>query len=467
MNAKTLILPLLLAACAAGPDYEAPQINLLDRWFSSDAAPASSEVVTLEWWKEFGDPLLEKYISAAALHNKDVEIAAANVRRARALRQEAGTGFFPAIDSTGEARRFKSGPNSVGSGEVRNLYDAGFDASWEIDIFGGTRRQYEATGAREAGAEANYQDVLLATLSEVARNYYEARGLQKRIAITEDNARLQQQTFEVIQTRFAAGEVSEFDVTRARSEYQLTEARVPNLKAELQASIYTLSVLLGLPPEALLDEMVAVVPMPTPPDIVPVGLRSELLRRRPDIRAAEYELAASTADIGVETANLFPKFFLTGSAGVQSRLFGEVFRAASGVWSFGSLVDWSIFQAATIKARMDVQRAEEEAALAQYEKTALEALADAETAFTRYGRELDTRARLAESVESQRQAVALAKQLFDAGESDYLAVLDAHRQLAANEDSLVVSETASITKLIALYTALGGGWEAFEPKPEE
>ncbi|MGE0753908.1 MAG: efflux transporter outer membrane subunit [Alphaproteobacteria bacterium] len=467
MKYNALLVALLLSACTVGPDYEPPQVNLTDSWFSTDDKAISQQAVQLDWWNNFGDPLLEKYIVAAAAHNKDVVIASANVLRARALRRQAGTAFLPEIGTTGEGRRFKSGPNAVGSGEVRNLYDAGFDASWEIDIFGGTRRAYEAAGARAEGAEASYHDVLLATLSEVARNYYEARGLQKRIAITEQSASLQEQTFTAINARLEVGEANEFDTSRARSEYQLTQARVPGLKAELQATIYSLSVLLGLPPEALLDEMRAVQPLPTPPDMVPVGLRSDLLRRRPDIRAAERELAASNADIGVEVSELFPKFFITGSGGFQSRSFGDVFKRASGVWSLATLIDWPIFQAATIQARIDAADADKQAALANYEKSVLEALKDAETALVRYGRELETRGRLEEGVQSHRISVQLAKELFDEGEADYLAVLDAQRELANNEDSLVISETQSITKLIALYAALGGGWEVFGQTQQE
>ena len=207
-------------------------------------------------------------------------------------------------------------------------------------------------------------------------------------------------------------------------------------------------------------------PLPTPPDMVPVGLRSDMLRRRPDIRTAERELAASVADIGVETSDLFPKFFLTGNAGTQARNFGDLFSAAGGVWSLGSLVQWSVFEGGAIRARIKAEEAESEAALATYEKAVLEALADTETALTRYGQELETRKRLFAGVESRRKSVQLAKELFDAGEEDYLSVLDAERELTASEDDLVISETNSITKLIALYAALGGGWEEFvTPRP--
>lgn len=454
-----------LAGCAVGPDYKAPaQGGFLDTWFSAHSLTISQEPINTSWWGVFEDPLLDKYIASAAENNKDLKIALANIRSARASRREEGGAFWPSIGGSGNAERSKSSSasNAFNSGQIINRYDATFDASWELDIFGGTRRSYEAAEARFGESTAQYQDVMLSTLSEVARTYYEARGLQKQIAITEQNTQLLKETMSVIQDRLQAGEASDFDLSRAQGEYELNRARLPNLRAQQRASIYTLSVLLGQPPEALIEEMSSVQPLPTPPDIVPVGLRSEILRRRPDIRVAERELAASVADIGAETSELFPKFFLTGDIGSQARLFGDIFTAGSGVWSLASMIQWSVFEGGAIRARIDIEKAESQAALAAYEKTVLEALRDAETALTRYGEELETRKRLRQGVESRRKSVALAKELFNAGEQDYLAVVDAERQLIISEDDLIISETNSITKLITLYTTLGGGWETFD-----
>ncbi len=462
-SVSVIVLALGLTACTVGSDYTPHKISFPDGWFAPSSVHVSSEKIPLEWWSVFNDPLLERYIDQAIGHNKNLQVALANVKRARALRGVSNAAFFPQIGGSGSADRSKSSDALAlsGNGDIRNLYDAGFDASWELDIFGGNRRANEAGDARIGRATAEYQDVMLSTLSEVARNYYEARGLQKRIAIIEDNVALLQETFNVVSQRFEAGEASSFDVSRARGEYQLTRARAPNLQADLYASIFTLSILIGQPPETLLDEMSAVKPLPAPPDIVPVGLRSDMLRRRPDVRMAERELAASIADIGVEIADLFPKFFVTGDIGSQARAFGDVFSAAGGVWSLGSLVEWPVFEGGAIRARIKAEEAESEMALAAYEQSVLNALADSETALTRYGQELETRKRLAAAVRSRRESVALADELFDAGEEDYLAVLDAERELIASEDGLVISETHSITKLIALYAALGGGWESF------
>ncbi len=462
-------LSLGLVSCTLGPDYKKPENPNSNEWASEQFGHTTTNQIQLEWWKVFNDPLLEKYIDEAAANNKDIQIALANVRRARALRSEEKGALFPEVSASGDGERSRSSDKVArsGNGSITNLYDAGFDASWELDIFGGNTRAVEAADARLGGAVADYRAAMLSTLAEVARNYYEARGLQKRIAITENNAKLLQETFKLIEARNEAGEASKFDLSRARGEYQLTRARVPNLKADLQASIFNLSVLLGKPPEFLMAEMQYVKPLPAPPDIVPVGLRSDMLRRRPDVQAAERELAASIADIGAEEAELFPKFFLTGDIGTQARVFGDLFSAAGGVWSFGGLMQWSVFEGGAIRARIKAQEEESKAALATYEKAVLQALADTETALTRYGRELETRKRLDEGVQSRRESVQLAKQLFDAGEEDYLAVLDAERELTASEDDLVISETNSITKLVALYAALGGGWEQFPEKQPE
>lgn len=455
-----------LGSCTLGPDYAAPEHDISDDWASADdKASVLSQPVNTAWWSVFEDPLLEKYIKAGADHNKDLKIALANIRVARAARRESEGVFWPQIGSDARAERGKTISNSSSSSsansQIRNSFDAGFDASWEIDIFGGNRRMLEASDALVDASVAAYQDVMLSVLSDVARTYYEARGLQKRITITEQNIQLLKETFDVVQDRKKIGETSDFDLARARGEYELTFARIPNLKAELKASIYSLSVLLGQPPESLLAEMEVVKPLPAPPDLVSVGLRSEILRRRPDVRRAERELAASVAEIGSELSNLFPKFFLTGDIGSGAPTFGDLFSGGSGLWSIGSMIEWSVFEGGAIRARVDLEEAESEAALAQYEKTVLEALRDSEIALARYGQELETRKRLALGVESRRKSVYLAKDLFNAGEEDYLAVVDAERQLIASEDDLIISETQSIIKLISLYTVLGGGWEQF------
>jgi len=455
-----LLLSLGLSACTVGPNYKAPTNNIIDKWFSSSSKIASQEAINDEWWSVFDDPLLKKYIEKSSIYNKDVQIAIANINRARAVSRENNGSLLPSLNSTADAIRSKSsGANaSFNSGEIRDVYDAGFDASWELDIFGGNRRNIESAEARIGSAMASYNNVMLSTFSEVAKNYYEARGAQKRIAITKKNTDLLKQTYDLVNIRLEAGEATQFDATRAKGEYEATQARLPNLEAELEVNIFSLSALLGLPPEALLEEMQIVKPLPNTLDIVPVGLRSDLIQRRPDIKMAERDLAASSADIGAEISNLFPKFFITGDVGAQARNFGDLFMASAGMWSFGPSMRWSVFEGGAIRARIDIEKAENQAALARYEKAVLEALSDTEAALTRYGREVETRTKLEQSAQSRREAVEIAQELLDAGEVDYLAVLDAQRELTSSEDDLVLSQTQAVIKLISLYTSLGGGW---------
>ncbi len=457
---------LWISGCSAGPDYESPAL-LQDssQWASLESAQdrVSTSPILNEWWTAFQDPVLSDYIAQARENNKSLEIALANIRAARARRAETSAAFWPDISADAAFDRGDTGNGGTGSSGVRTTYDAGFDASWEVDVFGGNRRADEAAEARYEVTVAEYQDILLSTFSEVARNYFEARGLQKQIAITEQNAELLRQTYDLVNVRSEAGESSEFDVTRAQGEYQLILARLPNLRAGLRERIYTLSILLGRAPEYLLADMQQAKPLPAPPDIVPVGLRSDLLRRRPDIRAAERELAASTADIGAEMAELFPKFALTGSYGSSAAVFGDLFMAAAKTWSFGFPITWSIFEGGAIRARVAAEKAEAQAALANYELTVLTVLRDAETALTRYGESLETRRRLEVAVQTRRQSVAFANDLFQSGEEDFLSVIDSERELVSAEDQLVVAETESIINLIALYTTLGGGWETATP----
>lgn len=464
-----------LAGCAAvGPNYTPTTTDTAAAWSTSvhaEAAIATDRDAETRWWAAFRDPLLEALVEHVAAHNHDVAIAAARLIEARALRGVAAAAWYPQVDADASAVRqslSENGANPVaripGADLRRNIYTAGFDAAWEIDFFGGTRRAVEAAEARIGGAVEDGRAVLLAVLAEVARNYAEARGAQRRIAIAEKSVELQRQTVDLVGKQLRAGAASRFDLDRAEAELQTTRASLPNLHAEMRAAAHRLAVLTGRPPEALVDELLATAPRQAPSDIVPVGLRSEILRRRPDVRRAERILAAATADIGVATAELFPRFFLTGMAGLESLSFGDLFRSGSGFWSLGPSIRWPIFSGGRIRANITATEARAEQAALRYEQAVLQALEDAESALVRYGEELETRRRLMEAVETRRNVVAIAKRRYGEGLDDLLIVLDAERELTRGEDQLIQSETRTLTYLISLYKALGGGWEAFEPE---
>jgi NodT family efflux transporter outer membrane factor (OMF) lipoprotein len=339
-----------------------------------------------------------------------------------------------------------------------NVYQAGFDASWEIDVFGGTRRATEAAKAVVAASVFGMRDTLVTLLSEVARNYIEARGYQRQLTIAHENIRAQEDNLVITQDRFKHGLTSDLDVQQAATVLATTRAEVPTLENSLLASIHGLGVLLGQPPGALLEELSIVAPIPAAPPEVPVGLPSELLLRRPDVQQAERQLAAATAQIGVATADLFPKFSLTGAAGWESVSASDWFAGASKMWSLGPTVQWNIFDAGRIRANIKVQNARQEQALANYEKTVLGSFEDVENALVSYAKEQVRRRSLEEAVNHSQESLRLANQLYANGLTNFINVLDAERSLYQAQDQLVQSERAVSVNLISLYKSLGGGW---------
>ncbi|NLJ26657.1 MAG: efflux transporter outer membrane subunit, partial [Deltaproteobacteria bacterium] len=355
------------------------------------------------------------------------------------------------------ASAFQAG--NTGGNNEQDLFDAGFDASWEIDIFGGIRRSVEAAEADIGASEENLHDVLVSLLAEVARNYIQLRGDQLRIAIASENIDSQRKTLELTQERFAAGLSSQLDVTQARAQLAVTESEIPRLESSARQAIHQIGVLLGREPGALLDELLTEAPVPTGPPEVPVGLPSELLRRRPDVRKAERELAAATARIGVATADLFPKFFLTGSVGQQSVNFSDIALPESRFWSFGPTISWPVFSGGRIRANIRVENARQEQAAERYEQTVLNALKDVEDALVAYAKEQKTRRFLKESVDATRLAVDISNELYSGGLVDFLNVLVNERSLFQTQDSLAQSEQIVSSNLVALFKALGGGWD--------
>jgi NodT family efflux transporter outer membrane factor (OMF) lipoprotein len=304
--------------------------------------------------------------------------------------------------------------------------------------------------------------VLVTLLGEVARNYVEARGYQRRLGIARDNIRAQEQSLAITQNRFTNGLTSNLDVQQASSLLATTRAVVPALETALAASVHRLGVLLGQTPESLETELATVAPIPAVPPSVPVGLPSELLLRRPDVALAERQLAAATANIGVAKADLFPKFFLTGVAGFEGLSVDDWFKSGSRFWSVGPAVQWRMFDAGRIRANVKVQTARQEQVLASYENTALTAFEDVENALTAYAKEQIRRQSLADAVKSSEESLRLANQLYSNGLANFINVLDAERSLYQAQDALVQSDKTVTTDVIALYKSLGGGWETIK-----
>ncbi len=458
---KSAAILLVLAGCAVGPDYHPPKTAMPAAW--TDAKLVGPPVT--QWWKTFNDPELDSLIERAVGANHDLRIANARLREARALRGLARWDFGPAIAggaSYTDNRASRNAQTFAGAKLDTDMYDAAFDASWEIDVFGGKRRALEAASADMAATEEDRRDVLVSLLAEVARNYVEVRGFQRRLAITRNNVASQQAALELTQRRFRAGASSDLDVSRAAALLAGTQSQLPALEASLKQALHRLAVLIGEPPGAFaLDD----APIPATPPEVPVGLPSDLLRRRPDVRRAERELAGATARIGIETAELFPKFSLVGAAGLQSLSASDWLTGGSRYWSAGPTMTWRIFDFGRIRSRIQAANAREEAALAAYEKAVLISLEDVENALVAYAKEQERYRSLQQQVTANRRAVELATKLYTTGASDFLNVLDAQRSLYQAEDDLAQSERTVTANLIALYKALGGGWENWAAQP--
>lgn len=456
----------VLTGCAVGPNYHPPKTSMPAQWSSPLVGGETNEPAKLAaWWRNFGDTNLDSFITLAVRSNLDLRIAAAHVREARAERDVAAGGLWPSFGGSAAYSRNRWGQNSfppipAGIPLDYNLYNAGFDAAWELDLFGGTRRAVEAANAEIGAAEYSRRDVLVSLLAEVARDYISARGYQQRIAIARENIQVQTEILNLTTNRYQNGLSSDLDVQQATALLNATEAQVPSLETGFRQSVYALAVLLGQQPGALLNEMSAQRPIPAAPPVVPVGLPSTLLERRPDVQRAESELAAATARIGVAKADLFPKFSLTGSMGLESVSASDWFDSASRYWSAGPTLQWDIFEAGRIRANIRVQNARQEQALDTYQKTVLVALEDAENALTAYAKEQIRRESLARSAQADEEALTLSRQLYTSGLADFLRVLDSERSLYAAQDALVQSDQTISLNLVQLYKALGGGWQS-------
>jgi NodT family efflux transporter outer membrane factor (OMF) lipoprotein len=465
---------LLAAGCTVGPNYQRPGAKLPAQWGEPLAGGITSQNDQVgAWWKGFHDPELDSPIARAVETNLDLRIAEARVRQARAQKDFARAAYWPTVDAAGSYARQRQSENQpiIGSLNVpssvafeNNVYEAGFDALWEIDLFGGKRRAVEAASAELAAVEYGRCDVLVTLLSEVARNYVQTRGAQRQLAVLQSQVRAQEETVSITRSRVEHGAARELELQRALALLASIRSQVPTIETSIQASIHRLGVLLAQTPDALQEELSTTAPIPAPPPEVPVGLPSDLLFRRPDVRRAERQLASQTARIGQVKADLFPKFFLTGSAGLTSISTSDFFSPSSRMWSIGPTVQWRVFDAGRVRASVRAQTAVQDQASLTYEQVVLTSLEDVENALVAYAKEQEHRRLLEEAVAANQNSVNLANQLYTKGLGTYLVLLDAQRALYLSQDELVRSERAVTLNLVALYKALGGGWDTDKPQ---
>jgi NodT family efflux transporter outer membrane factor (OMF) lipoprotein len=457
------------AGCVVGPDYHPAAANAPVAWVSPAGDGVTDSAATpSSWWASFNDVELDSLIERAAKSNLDLRVAEARLRQARAVRGGSAADLEPQVDASGSALRQLQSHNQPFFGSLAlppnfpfeySVYQVGFDASWEIDLFGGKHRALEAATAEWQGAIEARNDAMVSLLAEVARSYVELRGNQQRLEIAHRDLKMQQEAAELTRTRYQGGVATELDVTREAALLAAQQAVIPPLETAMRAAMYALAVLLGQSPGELVAELSPIASVPPPPPRVPIGLPSNLLRRRPDVRRAERQLAAETARIGVAKAEWFPKISLTGDAGTESVSLSNWFDPSSRFWSIGPTIQWNALDFGRVRAQVRAQTAVQEAALVTYQKTVLVSLQEAENAIVAYAEEQNRHRALVDEVANNRRSLDMANSVYAAGRSNFLDVLDVRRSLYQSDDLLAASDQAVSLDLIALYKALGGGWE--------
>ncbi len=464
----------LLQGCAVGPDYQAPETQVPDQWQQKVTA---GQVDLQTWWTLLDDPVLDSLIERSTQGNLTLRIAVARIVEARAQLGIASGQYWPTFDARGAYSYGRSSENGSGGaagigGTTSGLHTLGIDATWEIDAFGRIERSVESAAASMQASFENFRDLQVTLYGEVAINYVLVRSLQERIAYATENIKLQRQTLQLTRDRRNAELVPELDVSQAELNLASTEAAVPTLQIQLTQSINRLAVLIGSPPGTLQDELKAAKPIPDGPDQLLTGLPTELLRQRPDIRQAERQLAAQTAQIGVAKAALYPTFSLSGTFAFEAESASDLGSWGSRTFSIVPAVRWNIFDGNRIRSNIVVQEARTDQLLLQYEETVLRALEEVEGSMVAYLQEKERAAALFRSVTASRKSVELVNTLYKNGLVDFQNVLDMQRSRAAQEDQLAASEGQVTQNLVGVYKALGGGWsppaqEQTDPAPKK
>jgi multidrug efflux system outer membrane protein len=455
---------LAAGGCLVGRDYVAPEPDTPDLWHQELVRGLETGEADLRtWWTALGDPVLERLIDRATEGSLELEEALGRVLEARAFLGIAAGELAPAIDGVGSIERNRQSenivPDPIAFGDrTDTIYTTALDSSWELDVWGRIRRSVESADASLQASVEDYRDVLVSLYADVASSYTDVRSLQARVRFAEGNAETQRGSLRLTIDRRDAGIGSDLEVAQAEQNLARTEAFIPSLRIALAAAIHRLGVLIGEHPAALYAELEPEAAVPAPPPRVLVGLPADMLRRRPDVRRAERELAAQTARIGVATAELYPRFSLNGFFGFDSLIAGEAWQRASGVMAFGPSFRWNLFDGGRVRSAIRVEDARTEQALARYERAVLEALEDVENATVGFVEESERRDALGRAVTASRKAVELVDTLYRTGLTDFQNVLDTERTLFEQEDAFAESEGLVARNLIAIYRSVGGGW---------
>lgn len=456
------LLPLcLLSSCAVGPNHKTPETPVSENFANKKQGSYSSEKTIAEWWRKFNDAKLTSLVERALASNHDLRIAAARVEEARALRRQVRLDYFPTVTSSGgytNSRR--SAAQSFGGSRSVELYDAGFDATWELDIWGRVRRSNWAARFDVEAAEALRHDAMVLLSAEVASTYLELRGLQNQLAVAQRNAQNQRDTLKLTESLLQGGRGTELDTSRARAQLNSTLAAIPSIESSIAQDIHRLSVLIGQQPSVLTPELSRPKAMPALPSLVRIGNPADLLRRRPDIRAAEAQLGAATERVGVAVADLFPRVTFNGSVALEAETFTGLGRSGADTYSFGPRITWAAFDIGRVITQIQATKARTKQELASYEKAVLVALEETEDALVDFGRQRARREFLREAASASEQAAKLARERYQTGVATFLEVLDSERVMLEAQSRLAESETLTAIAQVSIYKALGGGWES-------
>jgi multidrug efflux system outer membrane protein len=462
-RAVALAVAATLASCAVGPNYKKPQTPVAPTFAAAEPAVYTSEQAQSQFWKQFGDDTLDKLVDDSLNANHDLRIAVGRLAEARAVRHQSLYDLGPTVTAGGGHTNQRVPTAQTGFTEfpatISSFYDVGFDATWELDLFGRVRRGVEASGAELQGAEAGLRDAQVSVTAEVARTYFELRGQQEQLAVAKRNVENQEASFQLTDARLNAGRGTELDTSRARAQLSTTLSTIGPLEASVARSIHRLSVLTGRDPNALTSLLAPPKDLPPLPKTLSVGDPGVMLRQRPDIRVAERQLAASNAEIGVAVGEYFPKVTFTGSFGYAAQTLNGLGTSASKAYSVGPGISWAAFDLGRVHARVAGAKARNTTVLAQYEQTVLKALEETENALITHARSRDQLLHAADAAEASAAAAKLARVRYEGGVVDFLEVLDSERTELDAEDRLAQSRAQAVTSLVAVYKALGGAWE--------
>lgn len=456
-----LCLFICTACTVVGPEYISPDNEGTPAAWQSAlqevVSQSTDNEVLAHWWKQFNDPILSHLISLVIENNKDLHQAQARIREARARRGISDSQRYPSLEALGAATRSNAGETDTRS--YNDTYSIGLDAGWEIDIFGGVHRAVEAADADIESSQESFRDVLVSLSAEVALNYIELRTLQARLGLSQKSLDVQQQSYELVACKVRSGLENQIVLKQALYSLESSRATLPDLRNSLNEAKNRLAILAGQVPGTLHELLKTKSAIPrTPPSII-VGIPADMVRRRPDIRKAERDYAAQTARIGVATADLYPKFTLSGSIGIESLDLVDVLAVDNNIWSIGPRVTWNIFDGGSIRRNIEVQSAIQEQYLSAYEQVVLTALEEVENGLTAYVEEQMRHQALLGAVEAAEQAQTLATSQYQAGLVDFALLLDTQRSTLSLRNDLAESDGRNGENLIRLYKALGGGWE--------